>query len=110
MKISNHDISLLLNQTADFLEVHADNPYRVRAYRRAAGKINVYPKNIWQLVEENYDLTQIPKIGKHLAERIIEIVKTGKTPPISIKKSFNKSYKPGKPYERIFKIKTAELL
>lgn len=36
MTVHNADIAKLLNRLADLLEIEAANPFRIRAYRRAA--------------------------------------------------------------------------
>lgn len=86
MKIQNNDIAKVLNEIADTLELGGDNPYRIRAYRRASYSINNTAENIADLVTQGKDITYIRHIGAAIASLIKEFVTTGKTPNLSIKK------------------------
>jgi DNA polymerase (family 10) len=91
MPVHNADIADLFNRVADLLEIESDNPFRVRAYRNAARIVSSQSKSMADRVDQGEDLTELPGIGKDLAEKIKEIVKTGslsllkeiekKTPP-----------------------------
>ncbi len=78
MSIHNSDIAGVFNQTADLLELKGGNPFRVRAYRNAARTIQSLSKCVDELISKNKDLSQYPGIGKDLAGKIKQIVKTGK--------------------------------
>jgi len=93
MKISNKSIANLLRDYADTLEVFAENPYRLRAYRRAARTIMKLDKKIFQLVKEGFDLTTLPNIGPGIARQIQEIIKTHKLPEIIKFKNKNKPFR-----------------
>lgn len=75
--MDNSKLSAIFYKIADHLEDQEDNPYRIKAYRRAANNIKKYSKNIEQLVRNNIDLTTIPYIGNHLAEKIKLIILEG---------------------------------
>jgi DNA polymerase (family 10) len=75
--MDNLELSAIFYKIADMLEEQEDNPYRIRAYRRAANNIKKYSQNIEQLARNNIDLTIIPYIGKHLADKIKQIVFEG---------------------------------
>jgi len=77
MPIHNSDIADIFNQTADLLEIRGENPFRIRAYRNAARTIQSLSKNVSQLLSEDGDLTKYPGIGKDLAGKIEELVRTG---------------------------------
>ncbi len=77
MPVHNSDIAALLNQTADLLEIQEENPFRVRAYRNAARTVLSLPKSAAELVGEGADLSRHPGIGKDLAGKIKDIVRTG---------------------------------
>jgi DNA polymerase (family 10) len=77
MPIHNSDIADIFNQTADLLEIRADNPFRIRAYRNAARTIQSLSKNVSQLLSEDADLTRYPGIGRDLAGKVEEIVRIG---------------------------------
>src|SRR5438445_3283416 len=76
--MQNPDIARLFDEVADLLEIQDANPFRVRAYRNAARTIRDFPESLADLVRAGTkDLTEIPGIGKDLAEKITEIVGTG---------------------------------
>src|SRR5512143_3568254 len=77
MAVHNTDIAEIFNQVADLLEIDGANPFRVRAYRNAARTIASHPQTVADMVREEKDLTELPGIGKDLAQKIEEIVKTG---------------------------------
>lgn len=67
----------LFDQIADLLEVRGDNPFRIRAYRRAALNLRNLGEDLETLAERG-TLTEIPGIGKDLAAKILEVVRTGR--------------------------------
>lgn len=77
MPVQNSEIAQIFNEIADLLEIEEANPFRVRAYRNAARKVESYPKRIHQLVESGESLDEISGIGEDLAKKIKEIVETG---------------------------------
>jgi DNA polymerase (family 10) len=77
MPIQNAEIAAMFDQTADLLEIGAENPFRVRAYRRAARTIEGLPRSVHRMLAEGADLSELPGIGSDLAGKIAEIVKTG---------------------------------
>jgi DNA polymerase (family 10) len=80
MAAHNAEIAEMFNQLADLLEIKGDNPFRIRAYRNAARIIAGLSKDVSVLIKQGTDLTDIPGIGKDLAEKIKTIIKTGKLP------------------------------
>lgn len=78
MPIHNNDIVKNFNKVADLLEIKGANPFRVRAYRNAARTIGSLAKNVADLIAEDKALTDFSGTGKDLAEKIKEIVDTGK--------------------------------
>jgi DNA polymerase (family 10) len=62
---------------ADLLEIEGANQYRVRAYRNAARIVGGYPRRLADVVQQGEDLTAIQGVGKELAAKIKEAVKTG---------------------------------
>ena len=78
MPIQNAEIAAMLDQTADLLEIEGANPFRVRAYRRAARTIETLPQSVASLVAAHEDLSELPGIGEDLAGKISKIVSSGK--------------------------------
>lgn len=74
--MKNQEIAGIFNEIADLLDIKGENPFRIRAYQRAAQNIEGHSKNIADLSRE--ELLEIPGIGKDLADKIQEYLKTGK--------------------------------
>ncbi|HMK59961.1 MAG TPA: DNA polymerase/3'-5' exonuclease PolX [Dissulfurispiraceae bacterium] len=74
--MKNQEISKIFNEIADILEIKSDNPFRIRAYRRAALNIEGLAKNIDDMPDD--ELVKIPGVGKDLAAKVAEYIKTGK--------------------------------
>ncbi len=78
MPIHNKDIADVFEQVADLLEIKGENQFRVRAYRNAARTVGDLSQNAADLIEQDKDLTEYPGIGKDLAGKIEQVIKTGK--------------------------------
>jgi len=77
--MENADIAKIFEDIADLLEIKNENPFRVRSYRNAALVISGLPESLRSIVErDEKELEDIPKIGKSIHEKIVEIIKTGK--------------------------------
>jgi len=77
MPVHNADIAAVFDEIADLLEIEGANLFRVRAYRNAARTLRDLPGEVAGMVANGEDLTELPGIGKDLAAKIKEIVKTG---------------------------------
>ena len=77
MPVQNAEIAAMFDQTADLLEFKGENQFRVRAYRRAARTVEGLPQSVRSLLSAKKDLSELPGIGKDLAGKIADIVKTG---------------------------------
>ena len=84
MPIHNTDIAAIFDEIADLLEIEGANPFRVRAYRNAARTVQALGRDAATLVEEGFELTRLPGIGKDLAGKIQEIVRTGRCAELKI--------------------------
>ena len=82
MPIRNQEIARLFAELADFLEIDGANPFRVRAYRNAARCIGDLGGELHEQVAAGADLTAIEGIGKDLAEKLKELVETGRLPAL----------------------------
>ncbi len=78
MQVTNRDIAAIFNELADLLEIKGENPFRVRAYRNAARLLDALGESVEEMLERGEDLTKLPGIGEDLAEKIAEIVRTGR--------------------------------
>ena len=77
MPVHNTDIANVFDEIADFLEIEGENPFRIRAYRNAAGTVRGLGTELKDMVADNADLTELTGIGKELAAKIREILETG---------------------------------
>jgi DNA polymerase (family 10) len=79
--MNNKDIAAAFDSIADILEFQDANPFRVRAYRNASRTIGDLTEPVAQIVgDTERQLTDLPGIGKDLAEKITELVTTGQLP------------------------------
>ena len=78
MPIQNAEIAAMFDQMADLLEIEGGNPFRARAYRKAARTIETLPESAAALIAAGEDLSELPGIGKDLATKIAEIVASGR--------------------------------
>ena len=74
--MKNQEIVKIFDEIANLLEIKNDNPFRIRAYRRAALNIEGLTRNAEDLSED--ELLKIPGVGKDLAAKISEYINTGK--------------------------------
>ncbi|HAH21518.1 MAG: hypothetical protein A2Y00_03400 [Omnitrophica WOR_2 bacterium GWF2_43_52] len=84
-------IAGIFREIAKILELKGENVFRIRAYERAAQNIESLSEDIQDIINENR-LTEIPGIGKDLAEKIVEIATTGK---LSFLEDMRRSLPPG---------------
>jgi DNA polymerase (family 10) len=75
--LSNAEIADRLASLAQLMAAGKENPYKVKAYQRAAARIRTFSESIDELVHEDADLTAFPGIGDAIAATIREIVTTG---------------------------------
>ena len=67
----------LLGETADLLEISAEDSFRIRSYRQAAAAIETYPNRISDWIRDGKDITAIPGVGKSIAAHLMEIEARG---------------------------------
>lgn len=79
MAVHNEDIAVQFEEIADLLEIQEANPFRVRAYRNAARTIRGLGRELSELLAQGEDLTRLAGIGKDLAGKIEEMLRTGQT-------------------------------
>ena len=76
--MENSEVAQLFDRLADLLEIEGANPFRVRAYRTAARTLRDLPRSVTALVAEGSDLTELPGIGRDLADKLVGIAQTGR--------------------------------
>ena len=77
MSVHNTEIAEMFSRLAELLEIQGANPFRIRAYRKAAQTIEGLPHSVASMLAEGSDLSDLPGIGEDLAAKIQEIVETG---------------------------------
>jgi len=79
--MKNLEVARYFDVMADVLELKDDNPFRVRAYRRAAENLRSLSEDVATLAQEDR-LTEIPGIGEDLAGKIAEYLRKGRVKEI----------------------------
>lgn len=79
-KASNGDISAALGKIAEILSFLGENVFRVRAYERASQTLTGFSDDLGIIYERGGlpALKDIPGIGEDLANKIVEMLETGK--------------------------------
>lgn len=76
--MENRQVAILLSETADLMEIAAEDSFRIRSYRNAAAVIESYPERIVDILgNPERKITDIPGIGKGIAAVIEEIAQRG---------------------------------
>ena len=75
MPRSNDAAAQMLAEFADLLAISGGDPFKVRAYEKAARTVAGYPGEVAELDEKGLDA--IPGVGAHLARKIVELLRTG---------------------------------
>ena len=76
MSRSNEQVAEVFQRMADLLLAKQENPYRIRAYRRAAEALTALGEDL-DVVAQRGELEQIPGIGRELATKIQEYLRGG---------------------------------
>lgn len=72
----NQEIATVFKNIADILEIKGENPFRIRAYRKASQNVENLAEDIG-LLSKKGELSNLPGIGKDLTAKIEEILETG---------------------------------
>ena len=83
----NHRIAARFLEIAELLEAARMNPYRVRAYQRAARSLSNLKEDI-ATISQRGQLEQIPGIGPDLAGKITQFLLTGEIPAPSLDQEY----------------------
>ena len=73
----NRELSFIFDRMADILELKNENPFKIRAYRKAARIIGDMTQDIVSILEDG-KLEKIPGVGEGMAKKIKEYVETRK--------------------------------
>jgi DNA polymerase (family X) len=73
--LENREIARILWETADLMEIAAEDSFRIRSYRNGATAVEGHPERIADILRDpSRKVTEIPGIGKGLAHVLTEIV------------------------------------
>ena len=75
--MTNKEVAEILRRIADMLEIKGEIVYKALAYRRAADNIEYLGRDIEDVWREG-KLLEIPGVGKSLAEKLEELLRTGR--------------------------------
>lgn len=75
--MKNYEVVWVLEEIADLLDLAGENPFKARAYRRAARSLEALDRPIEELVAEG-SLRDVPGVGEAIAGKIAELVTTGR--------------------------------
>ena len=70
------EIARIFNEIADMLELKDENPFRIRAYRKAAQNIESLAEDLEEVAKRD-ELQKIPGIGADLALKIKKFLESG---------------------------------
>jgi DNA polymerase (family 10) len=76
--LSNHEIAWRFDRIADILEIQGENPFKVRAYRRAAESIEDISEPL-ESVDARGALADIPGFGEAILGKTRDFLRTGTT-------------------------------
>jgi DNA polymerase (family 10) len=74
--MQNRAVAAMFNDIADMLEIKAESPFRINAYRRAARALEGVTEDIAAIAERGA-LTEITGVGVSTADKIVEFLQTG---------------------------------
>ncbi|MDD5600704.1 MAG: DNA polymerase/3'-5' exonuclease PolX [Actinomycetota bacterium] len=89
--MDKEEVINILREISTLLELKNENPFKVRAYQNAARALESSDIDFTGDLKIE-DLTNIKGIGQHIAERIMELINTGK---LEIYEELKKSTPPG---------------
>ena len=75
--MNNAAIAQVFQDMAELLELKEENPFKIRAYQKAARTIESMPVELDQVMREGR-LREIPGVGEAIAKKITELLTTGK--------------------------------
>ncbi|MBS0558706.1 MAG: DNA polymerase/3'-5' exonuclease PolX [Proteobacteria bacterium] len=80
MPVVNAEIASQLDRLADLLDIEGANPFRIRAYRRAARVVGELPRSVSDMLAAGEDLDLLPGIGEDLAGKITVLARGERLP------------------------------
>ena len=75
--MDNYALAEIFDRIGSLLEIKGEVVYKYLAYRKAADSLRNLGQDVNQIAKEGR-LTEIPAVGKAIAEKIDELLKTGR--------------------------------
>src|SRR4030042_3586541 len=75
--ITNQQLAETFQTIADLLEIKGENKFKILAYRKAANSLGYLSQDVNEIWRQG-KLTEVEGIGKAIAEKIAELLTTGK--------------------------------
>ena len=76
-KFTNQQLADIFTLIGDLLEIKGEIIYKTLAYRKAADLLTSQGRQVYDIWQEGGKLTEIPGVGKAIAEKIDELFRTG---------------------------------
>jgi len=77
-RMENREFARILAETADLMEIAAEDSFKIRSYRNAASVIESYPERIEDILRNpDRKITEVAGVGKSLAHALEELGKRG---------------------------------
>ncbi len=76
--LSNDDVARTLERIGDLLEIKGENPFKVRAYRLAASRVENLGESLSEIATRDGNLLGIEGFGPAIAEKVAELINTGR--------------------------------
>ena len=80
MPRSNDEVARAFEEFADLLAILSGDPYKPRAYEKAARSISGYARDLHGL--DDAGILAIPNVGKSIAEKVRSVLETGTFPEL----------------------------
>ncbi|HNA94832.1 MAG TPA: DNA polymerase/3'-5' exonuclease PolX, partial [Saprospiraceae bacterium] len=78
--MNNKEIAKLFSELADLMELQNENPFKIKSYRNAHVSLRKIDTPLNTLSQTEMEV--LPGVGKAIAEKITQIVSTGKMPTL----------------------------
>jgi DNA polymerase (family 10) len=75
--MDNRDVAQAFYEIADLLELKGEDPFKIRAYRKAGEAVEMVGEEVQSLVAQGRFL-KVPGIGKATGEKVQELLRTGR--------------------------------
>ena len=80
MSRSNEDVERILFEFADLLSIVGEDPYKPRAYEKAARAVGAHPDDLGDL--DDRGIRAIPHVGASIAQKIRTVLRDGTFPEL----------------------------